>query len=654
MKSYLKHLYGIAAGGICLILYIITLYPGVGFMDTGELAAAAYTFGVPHPTGYPLFLLLSYFVSHLPLAGSIAYRLNLLSAIEAAAAVVITYYAALHITRYYFQALLASSDKKQSVKKDKKSPQNDDPSKTKKDVNDYSVVIFVLSAAAAVCSGLVRTFWLDAVQTEVYALHSVFISLLVLYSVKILCSLEVPDKKNWIILFIITGFSFSNHLTTLFILPGILYILYLQYKKSPRFTKSILPLILLVLPGFLMYSVLVIASGSGPYLNWSDLQNVSNLIGHIRGADYSQLMFSSTSRFGKNAVDFFSNLPGEMAIILLVFSVAGLAALWKSFRHFAVFLLISVLFNLLYAFNYNIVDINTYYLLVFLLLGLAVPAGAVYILSFGNPARLIAPANEPKKSLSRAVIVSLVLVIFSAAYNFRDSDNSGNFANADFTVNALNSVENNAVIISYDWAYLYSGSLYYQLAEKLRPDVMVFNIKFLAVDWYLKTISKFYPGLYEKIRPEADEYLKVYEQSEKVKSPKLAALVGKFIDMCFADYPLYITIDLLLAKETKPFVDKYLMKPAGLLYRVEPKGREYDPNSGVNTLNFTFRKIEPNSPQKIHLMRVIPGMFFETAYYHYNNKNFELSLKFLDKALEIDPNFRDAVNLKRKIATETK
>ena len=93
MGRYLKHILGFAAGLICLVIYIITLYPGVGFMDSGELAAAAYTFGVPHPTGYPLFLVIGFIATHLPLPGSIIYKLNLLSAIEAAAAVVITYYA---------------------------------------------------------------------------------------------------------------------------------------------------------------------------------------------------------------------------------------------------------------------------------------------------------------------------------------------------------------------------------------------------------------------------------------------------------------------------------------------------------------------------------------------------------------------------------
>lgn len=654
MDRYLKHIFGIAAGVICLVLYIVTLYPGVGFMDSGELAAAAYTFGVPHPTGYPLFLLIGFIVTHLPLPGSAVYRLNLLSAIEAAAAVVITYYSALIITKYVIHKLLSAPQKKQAAKKEKKPAQEESAAKPKRDAEEYNTLAYLLASAAAICTGLARTFWLDAVQVEVYALHSVFISLIVLYLLKIMVSLNEPDKKNWAVLFVLLGLSFSNHLTTMFILPGLLYVFYLQFKAAKVFAKKVIPLTLLVIPGLLLYAVLVIASSAGPYLNWSDLSNVSNLFGHLRGADYSQLMFSSTSKFGKNAGDFFSNLPGELAIIPLVFSAAALLLLWKTFRNFVIFILISVVFNLLYAFNYNIVDINTYYLLVFFQLGVILPAGILHVLSFGNPAAMLTGTDEPKKSLLKAVIVSLILVVFSAAYNFKECDNSSNYANVDFTVNAINSVENNAVIISYDWAYLYSGSLYYQLAEKLRPDVKIFNIKFLAVDWYLKTISKFYPDLYEGIRPQAEEYLKVYGQSDKVKAPKLAALVGAFIEKCFTGYPLYITVDLVLAKETKQFVDRYAMKPVGLLYKIESKGSPYDPNAGANALDFKYRKIEPNTPQKIQLQRVIPGMYFETAYYHYNNKNFEVSLKFLDKSLEIDPNFKDALNLKRKIATESK
>lgn len=99
-----------------MILYIITLYPDVGFMDTGELAAACYTFGVPHPTGYPLFLLIGYIVSHLPLGGSVIYKLNMLSAVETALAAVVLFYASFNLVNYLLQQVLSSATKKNCLK----------------------------------------------------------------------------------------------------------------------------------------------------------------------------------------------------------------------------------------------------------------------------------------------------------------------------------------------------------------------------------------------------------------------------------------------------------------------------------------------------------------------------------------------------------
>ena len=40
-------------------VYFYTAMPNVGLLDSGEFVAAAQHFGVPHPTGYPLWTLLA-------------------------------------------------------------------------------------------------------------------------------------------------------------------------------------------------------------------------------------------------------------------------------------------------------------------------------------------------------------------------------------------------------------------------------------------------------------------------------------------------------------------------------------------------------------------------------------------------------------------
>lgn len=70
---------------LSLALYLQTLAPSIGFSDWGEMTIAPVRLDVAHPTGYPLFILLGKLWSLLPI-GSVAYRMNLLSAVTSAAA----------------------------------------------------------------------------------------------------------------------------------------------------------------------------------------------------------------------------------------------------------------------------------------------------------------------------------------------------------------------------------------------------------------------------------------------------------------------------------------------------------------------------------------------------------------------------------------
>ena len=41
---------------VALPIYLCTMNRSVGFMDRGEMAAAAATWGIPHATGYPTLM----------------------------------------------------------------------------------------------------------------------------------------------------------------------------------------------------------------------------------------------------------------------------------------------------------------------------------------------------------------------------------------------------------------------------------------------------------------------------------------------------------------------------------------------------------------------------------------------------------------------
>src|SRR6187455_2101987 len=64
---------------VVLLLYLITLAPSTAMWDTSEYIAAAYTLGIPHPPGNPLFVLIGRVFAMLPIFGpTVAIRVNVL------------------------------------------------------------------------------------------------------------------------------------------------------------------------------------------------------------------------------------------------------------------------------------------------------------------------------------------------------------------------------------------------------------------------------------------------------------------------------------------------------------------------------------------------------------------------------------------------
>ncbi|TFH24844.1 MAG: DUF2723 domain-containing protein, partial [Myxococcales bacterium] len=75
-------LLGVALFGVYALGAARTIYVG----DSGELVAAVHTLGIPHPSGYPLYVLLGKLFTLIVPVGSIAFRMSLFSAAAAAAA----------------------------------------------------------------------------------------------------------------------------------------------------------------------------------------------------------------------------------------------------------------------------------------------------------------------------------------------------------------------------------------------------------------------------------------------------------------------------------------------------------------------------------------------------------------------------------------
>lgn len=78
---FLKRYYAILTGILIFLIYLTTIAPTILQIDAGELTAVQALAGIAHPTGYPLFTMIGYLFSKIPLPFSTAFQLNILAAI---------------------------------------------------------------------------------------------------------------------------------------------------------------------------------------------------------------------------------------------------------------------------------------------------------------------------------------------------------------------------------------------------------------------------------------------------------------------------------------------------------------------------------------------------------------------------------------------
>ena len=186
---------------ISLIVYTLTLQPTVGLEDSGELIVASDFLGVPHPPGYPIWSLLTWFfqwIFHgIQFHGqpNPAWAVNWFSAVSGAAASGVL---AMLISR-------SGMDLLHSLKKET-------------DVLGESTEN-VFCSVAGIAGGLLLAFsqgtWSQAVIAEVYMLNSLFQALVLLFFYRWMAD---PKQVKWLYIFaFVLGLGITNHITLMFL-----------------------------------------------------------------------------------------------------------------------------------------------------------------------------------------------------------------------------------------------------------------------------------------------------------------------------------------------------------------------------------------------------------------------------------------------------
>ncbi len=191
-------------------LYLATLGRTVGMADTFEFQVVAPRLGIVHPTGYPLYLLLGKLWTLLPV-GSVAWRLNLGTAVFGVAAAAVLYFALLDLLESI--GLPGPSGR-----------------------------ISLPAMFAALAFALGPTFWSQAAEAEVYTLHLLFVATVVWLLVHLFAA---PDRTGsggsagaklpvprLLALAFVLGLALTHHLTSVFLLPPAALALFLAHRLA--------------------------------------------------------------------------------------------------------------------------------------------------------------------------------------------------------------------------------------------------------------------------------------------------------------------------------------------------------------------------------------------------------------------------------------
>jgi len=602
---------GLVVGVFSFAVYLRTLAPTVGFIDSGELAAVACTLGIAHPTGYPMFTLLGWIFSKIPIAADEIVRLNLMAAFLGAMGVFVFF----HFCRILLSLVfLSQPNRKQSDQ----------------------VWMIASSASASLMLAFSETYWSQALAVEVYSLHALMLSL-VLYSFLKGCGVHLQNndvrKKGpteesgwWLVFAFLLGLAFTNHMTTILLAPGMVVFYFMLF----RFTKSSFARLLIIslpfIAGLTLYLYLPVRAAGFPLFNWGDPQTLERLLWHLSGKQYRVWIFSSPEVAGRQLRYFLSTLPGEVAYLGLLFAFIGIIALLVRHKKLALLTVLMFLACVAYSINYDIHDIDSYFLLAYIVVIVWACVG-VFV--------LCRHVHETV-SIARPVIVvaAMVFGLLPLVVHFDERDESRNFLVEDYTRNMFASLDRNALVLSFQWDYWVSASYYYQYVKNVRPDVAVVDKELLRRSWYLKELEGRLPWLVAGSREEIRAFEKELYKFEHdlpydpmVIQSRFVEMVKSFMMKSMRERPVYVTSEI-----EAELTEGLQRVPQGLAYRLVGD-KEFHP---TNAVVFEHRAFQREGRLEGMVKQLYAGALIARGIYYRGGGNRAEARRSIEEALEYD------------------
>ena len=484
-----------------LALYVLTLAPTTAMWDASEYITAAYTLGIPHPPGNPLFVLLGRVATLLPF-GNVAMRVNLLAALSSAGAAAIWF---LVVERVLAQWL---------------------PERWQR---------LTGASVAALLSATAFTVWNQSVVNEkVYTVSLAFFAVVSWLTV-LWC--DDPDGRRadrlLVLIAFLIGLGYANHPAGFLVGPAVATAVLVRRPRTALRWRLVLACAAALGFGLTPFALEPIRAAHHPPLNEGEPTGCTTSIGwgctfsattrarlmsNINRDQYGKPELSNrqapfSAQFGmwwlyfkwqwlRDAHGDLAGLQSMLAIVFLALGIAGGVAHWRhdraSFWFFGP-LVFTVTIALVYYMNFKygasqdpeltgvpreVRDRDYFYLWSY-------SAWSVWA-ALGLAALWQALANRvPREGMRRHLTTAPVLLlgVMPLVGNWRQASRAGETATREWAHDLLDSVEPYGVLVTLgdnDTFPLW----YAQEVEGVRPDVTVAVTSLLNTDWYPRGLMR--------------------------------------------------------------------------------------------------------------------------------------------------------------------
>ncbi len=448
---------------LSFVVYSFTLCPTVFTGDSGELIASAYSLGVSHSPGYPLFCIFGKLFTYLPF-GAIAFRVNLMSA----------FFAALGNTVLYLIIckLIGIINPKADI-----------------------ISKFLPAISASLIFAFSATYWSQGVVAEVYTLWIFVSGIAILTLLK--WTQEKADKLLYLFSFIY-GLSINTHQLSLLLAPSFFILLLLYEPKLFKDFKKLAIMLCFFLLGFSLCLYAPVRAVSSPAINWNRIHDLKSFLNYLTRSQYGE----AKANYNVAYIEFFpamnlAHIKDLWAVITREFSAIwvicflGFIPLFVKAKRYLIFFL--SIFFIIGIRIWRVIPNTTrglfigrvYLLLSFLVVAVFIGMALyfileltskvvkkVYALDLGSRNRLARLAADGLFYLT-AVIVALLMVL-PLKMNYKENDQSRNYVAYDFGRNVLDTLDKDAIFLGHGDNTLFILA-YLQICEKLRPDVTVYD-----------------------------------------------------------------------------------------------------------------------------------------------------------------------------------